>query len=257
MIGRIGVAAALLFCLSVPPAAGQVRKFEIEAAYSEWTLAPFHPLLESRTEDAVREAFRDALGSSVLGSILTPLATSAKFGGSSGRSISATVWMRIGKSRFSVGLRADAFSFRLPFTIDARETVSILGIPLAEIDGRSSGTVHVRGLGGSVLGRWLAVRTRRFDLALAAGLTIFPYEGPIDQDIEAGIRTPLGDATISGPYDMTIDQVRRWSGRVPTAIISPSAAVTARYWLAESAGISASLTASQGVFISGGLFFAF
>jgi len=253
----MGAAAVLLVCLMAPPAFGQDRKFEIEAGYSGWTLAPFHPLLESRTEQAAREAFRGALGSSVLGSILSPLVATARFGDSSGQSFSATLWMRLGASRFSLGFRADAFSFRLPFTIEARESVSIFGLSLAEIDGRSTGTARIRGLGGSILGRWMAVRTRRFDLALAAGLTLFPYEGTIDQVVQAEVWTLLGDAAVSGPYDMTIDEARRLSaGRIPKALVTPSASITARWRLVENAGIFAGLASIQGVFISGGLFFA-
>jgi hypothetical protein len=257
MRNRAGVAAALLLFLSIPPAWGQTRKFEVEAAYSGWTLAPFHPLIERRTETAAREAFRDALGSTLLGSILSPLATTSDFGGSSGRSFTATVWKRLGRSRFSIGFRADAFEFDLPYTIEARETVAIIGIPLVEIEGRSVGTVRVRGLGGSVLGRWTAVESRIFDLALIAGVTLFPYEGKIDQDIQAALRSPLGDAILSGPYDLTIAEARRWSEGIPRAILSPTAGVAARFWLSGKLGISASVAASQGVFASGGLVFGF
>jgi len=255
---RAGIAAILLlFCLAVPSAWGQARKFEIEAAYSGWTLAPFHPLLERRTETAAREAFRDALGSTLLGSVLSPLSTAADFGGSSGRSFTAAVWKRIGRSRFSIGLRADVFEFRLPYAISALETVSIIGVPLVEIEGRSTGTVRIRGIGGSVLGRWTAVETGRFELALEAGVTLFPYEGTIEQDIQATLRTPLGDATLSGPFDMTIAEARRWTEAIPRAILSPTAAIAGRLWLSRNLGLTASVAASQGVFFSGGLCFAF
>lgn len=257
MDGRVGIAAALIFCLSVLPASGQARKYEVEVSYSTWTLAPFHPLLESRTETAAREAFREALGSTLLSSILSPLSTAADFGGSSGRFLTATVWMRLGRSPFSIGLRADAFEFRLPYTIDALETVAIIGFPVVEIEGRSVGTVRVRGLGGSVLGQWTAIETRRFDLALAAGVTFFPYEGTIDQDIQATVRTPLGDTTLSGPFDSTIAEARRWSEDIPRAILSPTAVIAARFWLSRNLGLSASVAASQGVFVSGGLVYGF
>jgi hypothetical protein len=250
---RTGIAVALLIALSVPPASGQDRKTVIEAAYSGWTLAPFHPFLERRTETAAREAFRDALGSTILGSILSPLSTAADFGGSSGRSFTAAVWKRLGPSRFSIGLRADMFEFRLPYSISVRETVSILGVPLAEIEGRSAGAVRVRGIGGSVLGRWAAIESGRVELALEAGLTLFPYEGTIDQDIQATLRTTLGDATLSGPYDMTIAEARRWTERIPRAVLSPTAAIAGRLWLSRNLGLTASLAASQGVFVSGGL----
>lgn len=257
MDGRAGIAAAFIFCLSVLPASGQARKYEIEVSYSAWTLAPFHPLLESRTETAAREAFREALGSTLLGSILSPFATTADFGGSSGRSFTATVWKRLGRSPFSIGFRADAFEFDLPYTIEAVETVAIIGFPVVEIEGRSVGTVRVRGLGGSVLGRWTAVESRIFDLALTAGLTLFPYDGKIDQDIQAALRTPLGDATLSGPFDLTIAEARRWSEDIPRAILSPTAGIAARFWLSRNLGLSASVAASQGVFFSGGLCYAF
>jgi hypothetical protein len=255
-------ALAVFFLLVLPlaalPAPGQAPRFELEAGFSGWTLAPFHPLLESRTETAVREAFRDALGTTFLGVLLSPLSTEADFSGSTGRTMSATLWMRLGESRFSLGLRAETFSFRIPFSLEGTETVAFLGIPLASVDGRSSGTVRLRGFGGTLLGRWLAVETRRFELAIVVGLMLFPYEGTIDQDIAATIRTPLGDATLAGPYDMTVEEARGWTGGgIPKAVVSPSAGIAARYRLSGRLGIFLGLTASQGTFLSGGLFFGF
>jgi hypothetical protein len=257
MRSRALIAAGFLLGFAVFPAYGQPRIFEIEAACGGWTLAPFHPILESRTETAVREAFQNAASSTFLDDVLSPPAAKADFGDSSGFAFSATLWMRLGSSRFSVGLRADAFSFRLPFTFDAHESVSYAGYSIVEIDGRSVGAARVRGLSGTLLGRWTAVRSRAFELDFHIGLSLIPYEGTIDQELEGVVRTPLGDLTLSGGYDMTIAEARTWSdGRIPRAILSPAAAVEGRFKLWPNGGIALGFTVSQGTFISGGLYFA-
>jgi hypothetical protein len=257
-MNRLRTPAVLLLVLplAVLPALGQAPRFELEAGFSGWTLAPFHPILEARTEDAIQEVFRGTLGTTFFGILLSPLSTGADFGRATGSSFSAAGWMRLGESRLSLGLRIEAFSFRIPFVLEGAETVAFLGIPLASVEGRSTGTVRLRGLGGSLLGRWLAVEAGRFELALVAGLTLYPYEGTIDQDIAATIRTSLGDATVTGPYDMTLAEARGWSGgEIPKAIVSPSGGIAARYRLSDRLGVFLGLTASQGTFLSGGLFF--
>jgi len=257
MAVKAATASALLVLALVPASAlAESRGLEVQVSYGGWTLAPFHPILESRTEDAILRSFESAVGSSLLGGFLSPLTARADFAKASGGSFSAVVWTHLGSSPFSLGFRADLFSFRLPYTVEVGESISIVGIPVARIDGRSAGTATIRGFGGSVLGRWAAVETRRFELHLQAGLMLFPYEGKITQDITAVVRTALGDVNVSGPWNMTIEEARGYSGEIPKAILTPLAAIEARLRLFPGGGIFGNLTFAQGTFVSAGLFLA-
>ena len=254
---EFAAAAVLLLALAVPPAQPQqAAAVEVGLTFGGWTLAPFHPLLEEMSGNVARRSFEDIVGSSLLAPFLSPLTAQVRFGASTGSSISAVVWLRLGRSRFSIGLRADAFSFRLPFSLEARESVGLVGIPLASVEGRSAGTVLVRGLGASVLGKWTVLETRGFEANLQAGVMLIPWEGTIEQDISAVVSTPLGNVTVSGPYDTTIKAGRAWSNEIPAAVLSPVLAAEGRLRLTPNVGIFANLTLAQGTFFSGGVFFA-
>jgi hypothetical protein len=246
------VLLALFF--SALPVSARTRGLEIQVSYGGWTAAPFHPILESRTEDAIRRSFESAVGSAAVGAFLSPLTARAEFGTGAGEAFSAVVWTGLGRSRFSLGFRADVFSFRLPFRVAVDEAVSLLGVPVARIEGSSSGTAVIRGFGGAVLGRWAAFDSRVFGLHLQAGLMLFPYEGTVTQNIAAVVRTGLGDINVSGPWDTTIQDLRDWSAEIPRAILSPLFAVEGRLRLFSGGGIFANLTLAQGTFMSAGMF---
>jgi hypothetical protein len=58
-------------------------------------------------------------------------------------------------------------------------------------------------------------------------------------------------------HDMTIEEARRWPAGIPKEIVSPTAAIVGRFRLSGTLGISASVAASRGVFVSGGPAFGF
>lgn len=235
---------------------GQTRSFDIQLSYGGWTLSPFRAVVEKECESLIRNEFDKLVGSVIPEDFLFPFLSNVDLS-SSGHFFSLALWYRFGHSRLSAGVRGDYFAFRLPYSLSVEESLKIPGFPSATIKGQGRGTVRLNGLAVSFLGRWTPLSTRRLDLSLQAGLLLLPFQGEILLDQTTALQTPLGDIRFSGGFDHTIDQVREMGLDVPSLIVSPTLGIQLRFRLTAEAGIFIDVTAAQGTFYAGGLFFSF
>jgi len=247
-LGAVAVAGGAFLVL--PPAA--TAAVEVRVGFGGWTLAPFHTLIESRCEETVQNEFNAYLDSVLPEWMLSPVRAEISLT-SSGRTLYAEIWVPLGRSRFAVGARGDVFRFRIPFTASASETVQIIGLPIAELHGTADGTVELEGVGVSLMGRWRAVSSRRFDLALRAGVSGFPFRGRVATSLALVARTPLGDYAYSDFLDRTIAEVRESGADVPAFLIAPLAGLEIGFRLARNFGLFANVTVSHGTFYSAGI----
>jgi hypothetical protein len=247
------LAAGLVFAGAVSARAGAV---EIRVGYGGWTLSPFHSTVETRCEEVIRSEFFELLNSILPESFLSPIRTDVGFT-SSGTFFSAEFWIPLPRSSFALGLRGDLINFRAPFTASAKETIDIFGFPIAYLSGNARGTVALKGLGLSFLGRWTAVSSRRVDLSVRAGLSAFPFRGRVTMDLEASAATILGNLDYSGRVDRTIAEIRDSNDEIPSWIVAPMAGLDGAFRITPRTGVFANATISQGTFLSGGFFILF
>lgn len=246
-----GISAAFLAVwLAAPPSAPAA--VEVRLGFGGWTLSPFHTLIESRCEETVQGEFYELLNSALPEWILSPVRTNIDLT-SSGRSLYAEVWVPLGQSRFALGARGDIFRFRIPFTASASETIQIFGLPVVELYGTAAGAIKLDGLGISLLGRWKVVSSRRFDLALRAGVSGFPFRGRVSMDQTLLARTPLGDYTYSGRLDRTIAEIRETNDEVPALVVAPVAGLEIGFHLDRRWSLYANVSVSHGTFYSAGI----
>ena len=235
---------------------GQAHSFDIQLSYGGWTLSPFRTIVERECEDLIRNEFSKLVGSAISEVLLSPVLSNVDLS-SSGHFFSLALWYRIGRSRFSAGVRGDYFNFRVPYSLSVEESLEILGYPLATLKGEGRGTVRLNGLAVSFLGRWTPLSTRRVDLSLQTGLLLLPFQGEIFLDQTTALSTPLGDFRYSGSFDHTFVEVRELGLDVPSLIVSPTFGIEFRYRFTAEAGIFINTTTAQGAFFAGGLFFSF
>jgi hypothetical protein len=235
---------------------GQTRSFDIQLSYGGWTLSPFRTIVERECEDLIRNEFSKLVGSAISEVLLSPVLSNLDLS-SSGHFFSLALWYRIGRSRFSAGVRGDYFNFRVPYSLSVEESLEILGYPLVTLKGEGRGTVRLNGLAVSFLGRWTTLSTRRVDLSLQTGLLLLPFQGEIFLDQTTALSTPLGDFRYSGSFDHTFVEVRELGLDVPSLIVSPTFGIEFRYRFTAEAGIFINTTTAQGAFFAGGLFFSF
>ncbi len=106
----LGAALTAAFLAAPPPAAASV---EIRIGGGGWTLAPFHPLIESRSKEAVQAEFNAFLEAALPQGMLSPVRADIDLA-SSGGSLFAELWLPLGRGRFALGVRGDVFRFRIP-----------------------------------------------------------------------------------------------------------------------------------------------
>jgi len=246
------ILAAALFAVPATAAAA----VEIRLGFAGWTLEPLRSTIEKKCEDVIEKEFFKILNSVLPAWVLTPVETSID-STSSGRSFYAEVWLPLGPSRFSLGVRGDVFDFNIPFTASARETVQFLGWILADLTAQGVGTVHLKGVGLSLLGRWKVLALRRFDLALRAGVCALPFRGSIVTDEALLAETPLGDVQLSGRLDETIAEIRAESDDVPSWLFAPAAGLDLGYRIDSRLSVFAAVSVSHGTFYSAGFSLAF
>lgn len=250
---RPGIAAALgaFAALSLGPVPAEAA-VEVRVGFGVWTLEPLRSTIESRCEKMIESEFFKLLNSVLPEWVLTPVQTTID-SSSSGRAFFAEVWLPVGRSRFAVGLRGDFFDFKIPYTASAAETIQIFGVPLAELSARGAGTVNLGGFGISLLGRWKAIAGRRFELALRAGGSAYPFRGTIEMDQTLLAETLLGDLSFSGRLDESIAAIRGDSDDVPAWIFAPAAGLDIGYRLDARLRLFASASVSHGTLLAAGI----
>ena len=242
--------SALLMSAAIPASA---QRIEFRLSFGGWTLAPLHTAIETECEEIIQNEFFSLLDSILPESTLSPVRTDVSLS-SSGTFLSGEIWIPIGRSPFAAGLRGDLFSFHIPFSAAARETIDLFGVPVAELTGRGIGTVDLAGFGLSLLGRWTAVSSPKWEISLHAGISALPFRGRIGMDQILSVSSILGDYQFSGRLDQTIAEIREVEEDIPTVIIAPAAGFDVRYRIGGNAGLSLNLTVSQGTYIAAGVF---
>jgi len=245
----LGAALTAAFLAASPPAAASV---EIRIGGGGWTLAPFHPLIESRSKEAVQAEFNAFLEAALPQGMLSPVRADIDLA-SSGGSLFAELWLPLGRGRFALGVRGDVFRFRIPFTASASETIQLIGFPLAELNGTAAGTVRLEGLGLSLLGRWTVVSAGSFEVGLRAGISVLPFRGRLSADGILQARTILGNFTYAGGLEGTMAEIREGGADVPSLVLAPAAGLETAFRLDRRWRIFAALTVSHGTFYSAGL----
>jgi len=250
-----GIIAGILLAvlMVIGAAAASAETIEFRLSYGGWSLSPFHSTVETKCEELIKDEFFKLFDSILPASFLSPVRSEVDLS-SSGTFLAAEIWMPLGRSRFAVGIRGDLFNFKVPFTAVAREAIDIFGFPIAEVTGRGQGTVDLKGLGVSLLGRWTAVSTRHWDLSLQAGMSTVPFRGRIAMNQEISVATLLGDLRFTGRMDQSIADIREADDHVPSMIIAPTAGIDVKYRFSGNAGLFINATVSQGTFLSGGFF---
>jgi hypothetical protein len=246
-----GIAAAIAAVLSTA-AAEAAPVVEVRLGFGGWTLIPFHSPVEARSEDVIQDQYEALLKSALPDWAVTPVGVDIDLS-SSGRALYAEVWIPVGKSRFAAGVRGDLFAFRVPFTAVAYETIQIGGLPLAKLRGSAAGTVALEGFGVSLLGRWLAISTRRFDLAVRTGLSVFPFRGRVTTSGALRIETIFGEETYTDDLDQSIAEIRAGNEDVPEFIFAPVLGFETGYRFSSRWKLLAVVSISQGTFYSLGI----
>lgn len=246
-----GIAAGIAAVLSAA-AAEAAPAVEIRLGFGGWTLAPFHSPVESRSEDVIQDQYEALLKAALPDWAVTPVDADIELS-SSGRTFYAEAWLPLKKGRFAVGIRGDLFSFRIPYTAAAHETLVIGGLPLAELWGLAAGTVTLEGFGVSLLGRWLPVSTRNFDLAVRTGVSVLPFRGRVTTAGTLRIETILGEETYSDGLNQSIAELRENNEDIPRVIFAPVLGFEAGYRFLPRWRLIALASVSQGTFYSLGI----
>ena len=70
------------------------------------------------------------------------------------------------------------------------------------------------------------------------------------------VRSPLGDLEFHGEESQSIEELREWSDRIPSWMLSPSFGMQMLYNLTKEFGLLLDVSLSHGFFFSAGVFFA-
>ena len=237
-------------------ALGQNRSFDIQVSAGGWSLSPFRPLVETECARLIRSGFSGSIGAALALVSLTPLDAAVNLGTSSGYFFGGTVWYRFENRPWAVGLEADYFDFRVPYTVAAATTIDVLGIPLASIRGSGQGTTRLRGVALSLLGRWTPLSAGPVELSIRGGLMVMPFQGDFALNQTTVVTTAIGDIRLPATINQTIDDIRALGFDIPSLILAPVLGIDVRVRIAPRLALVLRAQAAQGTFFSGGLAFS-
>jgi len=244
------VLTILVFTLNL-----QAEKIEIQISYGGWSLSPFITSVEKETERIIGDELYHIVYSFLPGVALSAFRSDINLS-SSGKSLDFSIWHKIGQGNFSLGLKGQYYSFNLPYSLDSVQTISFLGFPLIELDAQAEGEINLSSVILSSLARWTTLSGKNFKLSIYGGFAIFHYSGDYVLDGNVLIRSPLGDFEYQGKESQNIEELREWSDRIPSWMISPSLGMQMQYKLTKEFGLALDVSLSHGFFFSAGVFFA-
>jgi len=233
----------------------QAEKFEIQISYGGWSLSPFITSVEKESERIIGDELYHIVYTLLPGSALSAFRSDIDLT-SSGKSLNLSIWYKIGRSNFSLGLKGQVYSFHLPYSLDSTQSISFLGFPLIELEAQAEGEINLSSVIISPLARWTTLSGKNFKLDLYGGFSIFHYKGDYVLDGNVLVRSPLGEFEYQGKESQNIEELREWSDRIPTWMLSPSLGLVIQYKLSKEFGLLADLSLSHGFFFSAGVFFA-
>jgi hypothetical protein len=245
----------ILVLVSAGAAWSQTGPFDIQVSAGGWSLSPFRPLVETECERLIRNGFSGSVGSVLALISLTPLDAAVNLGTSSGYFFGGTLWYRFENRSWAVGLEADYFDFRVPYTVAAATTVDVLGIPLATVRGNGQGTTSLRGVALSFLGRWTLLSAGPVELSIRGGLMAMPFQGDFALNQTTVVTTAIGDIRLPATINQTIDDIRALGFDIPSLILAPVLGIDVRVRIAPRLALVLGAQAAQGTFFSGGLVF--
>ncbi len=244
------VLTILLFTLNL-----QAEKIEIQISYGGWSLSPFITSVEKETERIIGDELYHIVYTFLPGAALSAFQSDIDLT-SSGKSLDFSIWHKIGQGNFSLGLKGQYYSFQLPYTLDSAQSISFLGFPLIELEAQAEGEINLNSLILSPLARWTALSGKNFRLSFYGGFAIFHYSGNYVLDGNVLVRSPLGDFEYQGEESQNIEELRKWSNRIPSWMLSPSLGMVMQYKLTKEFGLLFDVSLSHGFFFSAGIFFA-
>lgn len=233
----------------------QAEKIDIQIAYGGWSLSPFITSVEKETERIIGDEVYNIVQAQLPGIDLTAFQSDLDLT-SSGQSLTFSLWLGLGQNRFFLGVRGQYYKFKLPYSLDSVQSISLLGFPLAELESHVDGVLNLSSAILSPLVRWTALSSKALSLSLYGGLAIFHYSGDYTLNGDILIKTPLGDFEYHGEDVQDLDALRAWSDRIPTWIVSPSLGLMMQVKLSRELGILLDVSISHGLFFSAGIFFS-
>jgi hypothetical protein len=169
--------------------------------------------------------------------------------------MSLVIWYNFKNSPFSLGLKGQYYNFRMPFDAYLDQTLTILGQEIATAKTRGEGDLELSSFAASILGRWIFLKEKKFQLSVFGGLNFFPYEGSTFLDAQIEIDSPLGDVFFQQSDSLTLDEMREWDDSIPSLLVSPELGLSFQYRFSPKLGVVIDVAIYQGAFISPGMFF--
>lgn len=233
----------------------QAEKINIQISYGGWSLSPFITSVEKESERIIGDELFYIVNTLLPGAALSAFRSDINLS-SSGKSLDLSLWYKIGQSNFSLGLKGQYYSFQLPYSLDSVQSISFLGFPLIELEAQAEGDINLQSIILSPLAQWTTLSNENFKLSIYGGFAIFHYDGDYNLDGNVLVRSPLGDFEFHGEASQSIDELREWSDRIPSWMLSPSFGMQMQYNLTKEFGLLLDVSLSHGFFFSAGVFFA-
>jgi len=240
----------LIFVLNL-----QAEKIDIQISYGGWSLSPFITSVEKETERIIGDVLYHIIYTLLPGVALSTFQSDINLS-SSGKSLDFSLWYKVGQGKFSLGLKGQYYSFQLPYSLDSVQSISFLGFPLIELEAQAEGNINLQSIILSPLARWTTLSGKNFKLSLYGGFAIFHYNGDYILDGNVLVKSPFGDFEFQGEESQSIEELRKWSDRIPSWMVSPSLGMMMQYKLTKEFGLLLDVSLSHGFFFSAGLFFA-
>lgn len=240
----------LFFALNLP-----AEKVEILISYGGWSLSPFITSVEKETERIVGKELYQIVDTLIPGAGLAVFLSNIDLS-SSGKSLDLSLWLKVGRSNFSLGIKGQYYSFHLPYTLDSVQSISLLGFPVIEINAQAEGDINLQSFILSPLARWTALSGKNFRLSLYGGAAIFHYDGDFLLNGSVLLKTPLGDLEYQGEVFQSFEELRELIEGIPSWMLSPSLGMQMQYKVNKNFGLLLDVSLSHGFFFSAGLFFA-
>lgn len=253
-ISRNIVISMTLFLLFSCSSYMRAERWDIQVSYGGWSLSPFTPSVERKSEEMIREEYVRMLSPYFSDRDLNISFLQVNLR-SSGKHLALAAWHDVIPDRFSVGFRGCYFNYRIPYDVYSQQIVSFLGFSMAELETQGSGHTELGSIMFSFLARYKILDIEKFKMSFYSGVSVMPFDGKLRLEGHTTLRTPAGTFEYLGSEEHLIKKIREWNEQIPSWILSPALGFLMQYRITKDLGFFLDGGLSHGMAYSAGIFF--
>jgi len=228
------------------------QNWEFTLSYGPWTAFPFTPLIENECRNMIDQELNTIMDWAYPLLLIRNEEEDIDFA-SGGGALSLSLSHHLSASPLSISLELSWLALNLPYTLSYRQSLDLLGVPIASAQTNASGQARIRSADYALWVQYRLWQTSSFTARLAVGGHLLIMRGDISLQGNCEFTSIIGDDELTFNEHKSIQDLRNGGIKVPRSLFFPSLSLNLSTRLWRPIHLQTRLVISQGLFLTAGL----